>query len=379
MGCRICGFTKNEKNQEFDYNSEIISIQNECYHEVNESKLNDEFTKYFDEKINYIGKYVTLQNFEYKINKNILNCINKHPFKIPENISNNYNSFKINPIEFNNGNIFFGHWNSKLEMEGYGKYLLTKENVFAEGIWEQGDLKYGRVFLPNGEIYIGEFKNSEFNGKGKLISHDEVYEGDFVNGDEFGKGKITFEDGTVYEGDIMKGGVINGEGVMKWKNGIEYKGEFYDFTLCGKGEISNTRGEKYIGDFDKNFFHGKGVYYFSNGDIYDGIFELGYRKGKGIYKKKDGIEYEGEWENNLLNGEGTIKNDNFFIKCVFKDGKIMDKPVYEKGNEEENKNIDLNLASDSMTIDTNELTNLEHSDLKSVQYQPGDLPSFLKE
>ena len=52
-------------------------------------------------------------------------------------------------------------------MEGLGKYYLKEDKVLAEGIWENGDLKYARVFLPNGDIYEGEMKNSKFNGKGK--------------------------------------------------------------------------------------------------------------------------------------------------------------------------------------------------------------------
>ena len=379
MGCRTCKCFQNEKNQELDYKSEIIELPDDSYKEVNQNQsINDQFTKAFDGIINNIGKYTTPEIFEFQINKKILKYINKHPFKIPENIPNNFKSYKIEPIEFNNGNIFQGHWNEKLEMEGYGKYFLKKENVFAEGIWEKGELKYGRVFLPQNEIYIGEFKNSTFNGKGKLIMpNGEIYEGNFENGEKNGNAKIIFEDGTLYVGNV-KNGIINGEGIMKWKNNVEYKGNFYEGTLCGKGEISN-KNEKYIGDFYKNFFNGKGIYYFNNGNIYNGNFEFGYFNGQGIYKKNNGVEYEGEWENNLLNGIGTIKNDNFIIKCVFKEGKIIEKLNYEKGNEEDTKSIDLNFICDEMTININELNHLEQSDLISTHYEPGNMPSFLDE
>ena len=373
MGCQVCGCVKNEHNKEI-YND----LEN--YKEVNQNQINADFTKFFDEKINYIGKYITPEDFEFHINKEILKHINKYPFKLPENIQNEFNSYKIAPIEFNNGNIFDGHWNENIEMEGYGKYFLVKENVFAEGIWEHGELKYGRIFLPSGEIYIGEFKNSTFNGKGKLIMpNDEIYNGDFINGEKTGNAKIIFKDGVIYEGNVKKG-IINGKGNMKWKKEeVEYKGNFYDFTLCGKGEIFNKKGEKYIGDFDKNFFHGKGVYYFNNGDIYDGDFEFGYFKGQGIYKKGNGDEYNGEWENNLLNGVGTFKNENFIIKCMWRDGKIIEKLNYEKGNEEECQNIDLNFEPNEMTINTNLLSHLEFNDLVSTKYQPGSLPSYLQD
>ena len=63
-------------------------------------------------------------------------------------------------------------------MDGPGKYYLKQEKVLAEGNWDNGELKYGRVFLPNGDIYEGEIKDSQFNGKGKLITKKgDIYEG----------------------------------------------------------------------------------------------------------------------------------------------------------------------------------------------------------
>ena len=46
-------------------------------------------------------------------------------------------------------------------MEGLGKYYLKEDNVLAEGLWSNGDLKYIRVLIPNWDIYEGEMKNSK--------------------------------------------------------------------------------------------------------------------------------------------------------------------------------------------------------------------------
>ena len=380
MGCQACKCSQGEKKNEYDYGKEENSTQENNYQQVIDNQYNEELTKKFDEKIEFLGKYITPEEFEKSISQNILTYISNNQFKIPGFLKNDYVSYKINPIEFKNGNIFSGNWNEKLEMEGYGKYILKNENVFVEGIWEQGELKYARVFLPDGTIYIGEILNSTFNGQGKLISpNGEIYEGNFNKNEKSGEGKLNFGDGTIYEGNFDKN-EMSGEGNMKWENGkIEYFGKFDKNFLSGKGAISNFDGEKYIGYFDKNLFNGKGVYIFDNGNSYDGNFELGFRKGKGIYKKKSGFCYEGEWENNLPNGIGLVKNDNCVIKCFWRDGKIIEKPSYEKGDIEECKCINLNFEVDEMKLKTNELSHLEQHEPIYSQYRAGTMQSFLED
>ena len=380
MGCQACKCIHAEKKQEFDYEKENNSTKENNYQTVSENKCNEEFAKKFDEKIDYIGKYIPPEEFNNLIDQKILSYISNKKFEVPKDMKNDYASYKINPIEFKNGNIFSGHWNENLEMEGYGKYFLKTDNVFVEGIWEQGELKYARIFLPDETIYIGEVLNSTFNGKGKLISpNGEMYEGNFSKSEKSGDGKIDFGDGTIYKGNFNKG-LMDGDGNMKWLNGkIEYNGNFNKNCLSGRGVLSNSNGEKYIGYFDKNLFNGKGVYLFENGSSYDGNFELGLRKGKGIYKKKDGFCYDGEWENNLPNGLGTVKDGSCVIKCCWRNGKIIEDPNYEKGELEECKNINLNFEVEEMNLNTNNLEHLERHNFIYSQYQAGSMPSFLED
>ena len=46
-------------------------------------------------------------------------------------------------------------------MEGFWKYYLKEDNVLAEGLWSNWDLKYIRVLIPNWDIYEGEMKDSK--------------------------------------------------------------------------------------------------------------------------------------------------------------------------------------------------------------------------
>ena len=111
-----------------------------------------------------MGKYIPEEEF-HKILNDINNNLYKPNDPFPfENM--NPSPHKMKPIEFEQGNIYEGEWNENFEMDGYGKYLLKEENVLAEGIWEKGELKRGRIFYPNGEFYEGEILNSSYNGKG---------------------------------------------------------------------------------------------------------------------------------------------------------------------------------------------------------------------
>ena len=164
------------------------------------------------------------------------------PFELKNN-----NSYQIKPVEFENGNIYFGQWNDKFEMEGHGKYYIKEENVFAEGIWEQGELKKARIFYPNGEFYEGEMNNSNYHGKGKLITQKYEFNGEFVEGEKNGNGTIIFKDETKYSGNFSNNN-FNGYGNMLWtNNNLEYVGYFKDNTLEGNGVLFNKEGEKYEG------------------------------------------------------------------------------------------------------------------------------------
>lgn len=82
--------------------------------------------------------------------------------------TNNTNTFTSKPIQFKNGNIYDGTWNEDIEMEGNGKLFLKEENIYIEGLWKGGNIKEGRIYFPNGDIYEGSLEQSLFEGKGTL-------------------------------------------------------------------------------------------------------------------------------------------------------------------------------------------------------------------
>jgi hypothetical protein len=280
------------------------------------------FKKSFEEKLPSIGKYISLSEFESLIPQEAKKYITENILDFSKYLNTDTKTYEIRPIEFVGGNVYKGNWNEKGEMEGYGQYYLKGDKVFAEGVWKQGCLIFARVFLPNGDLYEGGFKNSIFNGFGKLVTCDgEIYEGNFLEGEKTGLCTYLFPDGTIYNGNILNG-FFNGVGSIKWNNGIKYEGNFINSTLGGFGVISNLEGDKYEGFFENNFTNGNGKYLYDNGDIYKGNFEEGKRRGKGVYIRNDGFIYDGEWSDDLMNGISKIKYKNYCVKCIYRNGKL---------------------------------------------------------
>ena len=370
MGCEACRQKEPEANLPLLKNPELNPEDRE------------QFLKSFDNYLENFGKYFD-SDFNSLLSENILNYITANPLQLKPEFFENVEGFDIDPVEFKNGNVYQGGWNRNGKMEGKGKYYLKKDKIFVEGIWKEGALIYARIFITNEDnfdIYEGEIQDSNFNGKGKLImANGQEYEGDFVGGEKTGKGKIIFEDGAEYEGQIEKG-ELKGEGKMIWKNGYEYEGNFEGNKLEGHGILKGPNGEKYEGDFSNNRFHGTGKYTYSNGNTYQGQFSYGLKKGKGIYKCNNKYMYDGFWANDLPSGVGKLStwDKKGIIKSSWREGKLLERPVYEKGTKDDFKNIDFNNICNDMLLSIKNLSNLEMTEsIQTTQYKLGTVPSFL--
>ena len=382
MGCEAC--RQSEPEAVFPLiNLEIKNIDRPNDTSTEKKQNYDKFITLFEDKLQDLGKYYE-SDFNTLIPSEIQAYMTEKPFSVNQAKYEISTIYEMKPIEFNNGNVYQGGWNENLKMEGQGKYYLKEDGVLAEGIWKEGNLIYARVFIGKEgsfDIYEGEMKNSAFYGKGKLIlSNGTIYEGDFIDGEKTGTGKIIFEDKTIYEGGIEKGD-LNGKGKMIWKNGYEYEGDFERNKLCGNGILKSSNGDSYEGEFKNNLFNGYGLYTYQNGNTYEGQFLYGVKKGKGIYKCLNKYEYDGDWDNDLPCGVGKISNwnKNGIIKSTWRYGKIMEEPIYEQGSIEDFENIDLNIIPDEMTLNINNLSNLEITDTQSTQFKLGTAASFLDE
>ena len=297
------------------------------------------------------------EEFLSNIPDDYINYSNEQPFILPQELKEKENLIEMEPIKFKNGNIYKGKWNSENQMEGQGKYLIKADNVYTEGYWENGELKYGRIFLPEKNIYEGFINDSKYNGNGKLIFPDATYEGIFSKS-EFKKGKMT------------------------WNNGYEYDGEFNGFCLHGKGKLTGPDNEIYEGDFNNNLFHGKGKYIYKNNEYeYDGEFQYGIKKGKGKYTAMYDYTYDGNWDNDLPFGNGKYSNwdNSCILKCTFRAGKIAEEPIFEAGSKE-NINVDeFEIKPKEMKLNTKNLTHINFIEDEKTQFVLGSVLSFLNE
>ena len=338
MGCKVCRGAI-EENQ-YDFSNQKHSKESL-----------DNFFKQIE------CTYIKEDEFVSAIPEEYQNGL-KEKLILPPDLKEN-KTYEVPPIKFKNGNIFKGKWNTENRMDGNGIYYLSNDKVLVNGFWENGELKYGKIFMPNDTIYEGYIKNSIYNGKGKLIqSEGKEYDGIFDNG-VFIKGKVKIND-AIFEGELENEQFKTGK--IEWNNGYKYEGDFNGNILQGKGKlISPDNGDIYEGDFDNNFFHGQGKYIFS----------------------KSQNEYEGDWDNNLPHGIGKISNieNTYILKSAFRYGKMVDEPTFEKGQKS-----DINFNLDELLIDPGEmniikghLKDLSNLDSQATLYKLENLPSFLNE
>ena len=138
------------------------------------------------------------------------------------------------------------------------------------------DGKGKKIFL-DGNIYIGEFKNGDREGKGKIVDKNKklIYEGDFVKNQFEGKGKYFYNNNFYYIGDF-KNGKIEGKGKLFYtdSNKIIYEGDFIDGLFEGEGTYYYNQDYTIVGNFKNGEPEGEGILYGKNNEIiFHGIFD----------------------------------------------------------------------------------------------------------
>ena len=131
-------------------------------------------------------------------------------------------------------------------------YVLQKgikEEISGIYIGEMNTIgfKYGRgVFIDNytNTFYVGYFVNNEKLGKGVNYYSDgkKQYIGKYIRNKPIGKGEFRFKNGEVLQGEFNFSG--EGEGVLTFNDGAYWEGNFYAWTLNGKGIYYTKDGER---------------------------------------------------------------------------------------------------------------------------------------
>jgi hypothetical protein len=166
---------------------------------------------------------------------------------------------------------------------------------------------YGTYVWPNGEKYVGEWRDDNINVQGTYTWPDgQKYVGEFRDGKRNGKGILTPPDAEKYVGEYVgefKDGKKDGQGSLTWPNGEKYVGEFKDDRRNGQGILTWPDGEKYIGEFRDDRRYGHGTSTRPDGETYVGEFKDDRRNGQGILTRPDGVKYVGEFKDDKFAGQ----------------------------------------------------------------------------
>jgi hypothetical protein len=117
----------------------------------------------------------------------------------------------------------------------------------------------GTRTYSNGDKYVGEFRDGQFNGQGTgIYASGNTYVGEFRAGSPNGWGTYSFSNGDTYIGEVRPAYV---DGVIS-------------APANGKGTYTYANGARYIGEFRDGVPNGRGAYYLVNGSIWEsGLWE----------------------------------------------------------------------------------------------------------
>ena len=145
----------------------------------------------------------------------------------------------------------------------------------------------GKASFPNGDSYVGEYKNGKYDGQGKYA----------------------YASGDLYVGEY-KNGVIDGQGTYTFANGEKYVGQWKDGKNNGQGTYRQLNGGVYVGQFKDNLRNGKGTFTLPSGLKFSGQYSAG-KMLEGTLTYPDGSKYVGSFNaDGKYNGQGTIYNTN---------------------------------------------------------------------
>lgn len=190
-------------------------------------------------------------------------------------------------FEFPSGNYFEGTLvNDVIEGEGYMKF--ANHDIY-EGDWVSGKMEGSgtmRFYDPKCDSYVakytGQFKNSKFDGVGKMnYSDSTVYYGQWKNGLREGEGQLYFRSGRIISG--------------LWQNDV-----------LPQGTCIEANGNRYVGQLSSECqYSGYGTLFLSNGSWAQGI-----------------------WEDNVLIS-GRLFTDDGFIHD-YQDKMVINKQLWKK-------------------------------------------------
>mmetsp|Transcript_5894 Transcript_5894/g.9556 ORF Transcript_5894/g.9556 Transcript_5894/m.9556 type:complete len:299 (+) Transcript_5894:2437-3333(+) len=166
-------------------------------------------------------------------------------------------------------------------------------------------------------MYKGPFAEDLKEGKGEEVSlkHKEFKLQGVFKENRFYKGTYVDREGNATKsktGFFLKNNRLDGEGLIHFKNGDKYEGDFKDGQRSGKGTMTYLDRSQDLNGYGLNE---------PTKMTYTGQFKHNKRNGKGVlYHDRDGTKYEGTWNNDeKAYGKQTIMpGGNIYTGPFFK-------------------------------------------------------------
>lgn len=223
----------------------------------------------------------------------------------------------LNTIYLNDGSIYFGESIAEIP-HGYGSWVFTEKESVQIGLWEHGVLKQGigKLLLPNGDYYNGEFKNDKMDGHGEYI----------------------WADGERYNGNY-KENMMHGYGEYYWEDGSYFAGNYAEDKWDGYGEYHGADGETYKGYFKNDKKDGYGEAHYNDGGFYKGYFKEGRYNGYGELNYPDGTYFKGNFKDGELHGsvEMHIAETGETVTVTFENGELLNNSITNSGESTQQK------------------------------------------
>ena len=229
----------------------------------------------------------------------------------------------INKLD-NSIEYYEGEYNNKGEFNGVGIHLFDRNCIYIGQFQNDQYNGKGLLISSEGNSLFGDFVQGECTGNGHLIIDGQLdYEGQFENNQKKGFGVEKYIDGSVYEGNFINGEKC-GQGKYTFPNGEYYEGNFQNDLYEGDGVYEwPQEGRKYQGQFHLGNMEGNGVSNYNDGSIYKGHYVKGVKQGEGCYIWNNGQTFEGNWLNNVLHGNGILTANGNRYEIIFRFGKII--------------------------------------------------------
>ena len=213
----------------------------------------------------------------------------------------------INPIKItandNSIQYYRGGFNKKGQTHGYGIWIKDF-NIYI-GNFKNDEFDGTGLFInEQGDYYFGQWKNGNYDGYGNLIVGKKlVYRGFFKNGKKEGFGEEKSLEGDYYNGAFYEG-EKNGKGEYLFPDGTNYQGYFRNSKYSGHGNINLGSGEFVVGEFKEGKLDGEINMGLGDGTFFAGNFQDDMKTGEGRYTWKDGKSYSGYWKDDFAFGTG---------------------------------------------------------------------------